>query len=671
MKEYSCRTLQDAFFRQISTTEFELGNRFFRRQISLADGNFRTIAMVGENSLRLCGKNPKELDLSFYGDRCSFAEMKYSSEFVSATVKKASELEPAHLEVTFCIKEGRQQMTIFRTFFLYPGFPALSMQNCVSMQVEPNVFWNTRPGLRKEYEGHFPPGVFPEGCVESMRLADGFLPEECIEFHARTDFCDKQVERRRAAGRFLNGNLLTFADKNGHGMTWLQEAPCSEDRRDLTSYDFRRNGRMFYSCGWGVFPGEMQPGKWYDSYRTTLLIHPAGDSDAAVRRYLRFRADCERDLVITVNPWGCGKFYARLSEQFLLDEIQASGECGTDLYQVDDGWQGGGTLSDLAGKNTLIDIGSFWKISPKFWNSDFSVPLEHAKKNNVELALWCAPTNNISYADWKKFADILYDFHTKYGINVFKLDGVTFRTHAAEKNFESMLQLLNRRSNGKIRFNFDVTYGQRGGYFRFREYGSIFLENRYLCHPHGLGYHPERTLRNIWRHAHWLPTQKLQIECPWPGDINRDFYRKKGESFPDVYPWEYWLAIPMISAPLLWFAPSTLPAKDRKTCKKMMEMNRTLRPYLKNADVIPVGDEPTGSSVSGFLVRGDHAGFLILFREKDCKTAVTTLAFPGLPADIEWKKFYGDAILSASGEQITINWKSAAPSFMIYTWKTK
>lgn len=34
-----------------------------------------------------------------------------------------------------------------------------------------------------------------------------------------------------------------------------------------------------------------------------------------------------------------------------------------------------------------------------------------------------------------------------------------FRTDAAEKNFENMLQFLNRQSNGKIRFNFDVTYG--------------------------------------------------------------------------------------------------------------------------------------------------------------------------------------------------------------------
>lgn len=666
MKTKTAWTLKDAFCRRISETDFELGNRFFLRKITLKDGCFRTIGFAGPDSLPLGRKNPRELDLSFYGDRCSFREMKYASGFVSATVKKATELEPAHLEATFFVREDRQQTTILRTFFLYPGYPAFSVQNRIRMMVEPNVFWNTRPGLRKESEKHFPPGVFPEGCVDSICLAGGFHPEQCIEFHARTDFCDDPVEPH-TPGRLMNGNLLTFSDGNGHGLTWLQEAPCSEDRRDLTGYDFRRDGKMFYSCGWGVFPGGMRPGKWYRSYRTTLLIHPAGSQREAVRDYLRFRTGTGRDLKITVNPWGCGKFAQRLNADFLLDELKAAGECGTELYQIDDGWQAGGTLADLSGKNTRIDIGSFWKIAPRFWNGSFSVPRSFAEKHDVELALWCAPTNNIAYADWRKFAEILLDFHRKYGIRIFKLDGVTFRTDEAEENFEAMVRFLNRRSNGDIRFNFDVTYGQRGGYFRFLEYGSIFLENRYLCHPHGLGYHPERTLRNLWRLAHWIPSQKLQIEVPWPGDINREFYLKKGESFPDEYPWAYWLAIPLTAAPLLWFSPSSLPDHDRAECRKMTDLYRQLRPLLVGSDISPVGELPSGSSVAGFLVRGDKAGFLILFREKDCKTAVSELALRGLPAGITWKKISGDARLTASDSRITVHWKSS-PSFSIYIW---
>ena len=295
------------------------------------------------------------------------------------------------------------------------------------------------------------------------------------------------------------------------------------------------------------------------------------------------------------------------------------------------------------------------------------MPRSFAEKHGVELALWCAPTNNIAYADWRKFAAILLDFHRKYGIRVFKLDGVTFRTDEAEENFEAMVRFLNRRSNGNIRFNFDVTYGQRGGYFRFLEYGSIFLENRYLCHPHGLGYHPERTLRNLWRLAHWVPTQKLQIEVPWPGDINREFYLKKGESFPDSYPWAYWLAIPLTASPLLWFSPSSLPDQDRAECRKMMNLYRQLRPLLAGSDVSPVGELPSGSSVTGFLVRGKQAGFLLLFREKDCKTAVSELSLAGLPAGIKWEKISGNARMAASDSRITVHWKSS-PSFSIYTW---
>ncbi|MBQ7208733.1 MAG: hypothetical protein IJS01_13120 [Lentisphaeria bacterium] len=452
-------------------------------------------------------------------------------------------------------------------------------------------------------------------------------------------------------------------------MTWFQEAPCSEDRRDLTGYDFRRSGKMIFSCGWGVFPGEIRPGKWYRSYRTTLLAHPSGDSGKAVRSYLRFRMGTVRDLVITANPWGCGDFLERLNAGFLLKELDAAGKCGIELYQIDDGWQEGGTLSDLSGKNTRIDIGTFWKIGQRFWDGDFSVPRDFAKAHGVELALWCAPTNNIAYADWRKFADILLDFHRKYGIDVFKLDGVTLRTNAAEENFESMLRYLNRKSQGKIRFNLDVTYGQRGGYFRFLEYGSIFLENRYLCYPNGPGYHPERTLRNLWRLAHWLPAQKLQIEVPWPGDINRDFYLKKGESFPDDYPWEYWLAIPLTAAPLLWFAPSALTDSDRTVCRKMTALYRQLRPFLADADVLPVGEVPSGHSITGFLVNRGNGGFLILFREKSCEDSVAELSLPELPPRTVWERISGDAVATVSGNRIEINWK-ASPSFAVYTWKS-
>lgn len=37
-----------------------------------------------------------------------------------------------------------------------------------------------------------------------------------------------------------------------------------------------------------------------------------------------------------VNPWGCGRFKEYISEQFLIDEMKASGEIGADYYQIDD-----------------------------------------------------------------------------------------------------------------------------------------------------------------------------------------------------------------------------------------------------------------------------------------------------------------------------------------------
>lgn len=164
-----------------------------------------------------------------------------------------------------------------------------------------------------------------------------------------------------------------------------------------------------------------------------------------------------------------------------------------------------------------------------------------------------------------------------------------------------------------------------------------------------------------------MPTQKLQIEVPWPGDINRDFYRKKGESFPDEYPWDYWLAIPLVAAPLLWFAPSALPNDDRMKCRGMMELYRKLRLMLLEADVLPVGSPPSGSSVTGFLARGRKAGFLVLFREKNSCDAVVEISLPGLPDNMEWRRVVGDAEMTVEGSHLTFCWK-ASPGFAIYSW---
>jgi hypothetical protein len=200
---------------------------------------------------------------------------------------------------------------------------------------------------------------------------------------------------------------------------------------------------------------------------------------------------------------------------------------------------------------------------------------------------------------------------------MFKVDAVKIRTKEAENNLEKLVKSLRERSNGKIFFNFDTTNGQRPGYFMFLEYGNIFLENRYVCHGWGVGYHPENTLNNLWRLSKYMRPQVLQIEVPNPEDINYEFYEQKQRLAPDTYPTDYWLAIAMFSNPLVWLAPSNLSPESKKTFRQMLDLHIKYREKIFNGEILPIGAEPDGNSITGFMSYddSDNSGMLIVYRE--------------------------------------------------------
>ena len=79
------------------------------------------------------------------------------------------------------------------------------------------------------------------------------------------------------------------------------------------------------------------------------------------------------------------------------------------------------------------------------------------------------------------------------------------------------------------------------------------------------------------------------------------------------------MAVAFCGNPLLWFAPSLVPAEQQALCRRMMELHKQYRDQLFACEIFPVGDMPTGSSLTGFTAKKDDgtAEFLVLFREKD------------------------------------------------------
>ncbi|MBR2374509.1 MAG: hypothetical protein IKA87_09810, partial [Lentisphaeria bacterium] len=420
-----------------------------------------------------------------------------------------------------------------------------------------------------------------------------------------------------------NGNLLFCEDENGQGFMILQEAPPSTERREIEPYDFRKTDKGdIISSGWGVTPAEVGHEETFVSYRNAVgIYHNAAEKDKLLKDYCRTRFNYGKERYgIVCNAWGCGNFGQRITPEFLDAEVRAAAECGADSYQVDDNWQNG-TLGDLCYRAKDVVLRQFWGINPeKVKDGSFDSLVETARQSGIELALWIAPSFSKEFRDHREFADLILDFHRRYGFDLFKIDGALFSSYRAEQNFEKLLRTVRSETNNRIFCNLDVTAGMRGGYFKLLEYGNLFLENRYACHMWGLGYHPVRTLRNVWNLAKYVRLQYLQIEVPYFGDVRDEFYISRNEIDPNVYSWDYWFAIAFFANPLLWFAPSSLKREDRAAAAVMTALHKKYREEIFAGTISPVGDEPGADSLSGLVSRlNGRDEFMVLFRGHDAE----------------------------------------------------
>ena len=601
---------QDCFM-EADESRLILGNSRIRRTLDLTAGMPKTVSLRDAAGTDYASADKAEEDLSFMGlNGCGCDGIRWEVESVSAEALEDPVFDAPQMRVALVMREPVQDIVLTRFFAVYPGFPVMAVWNTLRSAVMPQVYWSHR-ALERDWNWT---DDMRESHVDSIRLTSAFTEFESVKFRARTDLHDDLVFHLKPENGFADGNLLFASSADGNCVFYLQEAPPSEERRDMEKHDFRIADGTVYSCCWGVHPSEITPDKTYQSVRNVIAVCRTEERTAVLREYLRLRFPLELlHCSVTVNPWGCGQFPKLVSESFLKEELRAAAECGATHYQIDDSWQEGGSLGEMIVKNRHMEP-AFWDVSQERLNGTFAPLIECAKEVGIEPSLWVAPSSNAEYRDWRAFLAVLMRLHRTYGFNIFKIDGVRIRSYESEENLENLLKEARKQSNGKIFFNLDTTSGQRPGYFRMLEYGNIFLQNRYVCHMWGCGYHPEKTLRSLWKLSHYMRSQMLQIEIPYIGDINPEFYADKPFGSPDAYPWRYWMAVAMFANPLLWFTPSRIRPEERAELRSMMELHRRYRDEIFSGDIVPVGSEPDGKSITGF-----HAtsGFLILYRERN------------------------------------------------------
>ncbi len=621
-----------------------IANSALVRRLDLSLNAPRTVSLKNAAGYEFASPDKLRADLSFIG-----LNQPHNPQTPWTLPKLVAEPPAAGdgVRVRLNMFEPISESCYIRDYVIYPDLPVIAIENAIQTRVKPNLCW-TRRGKYARWQQESSCRAMAESCADGLRLAPEVNSHHAVEFFANTDGNRTLVAHHPATeATHLNGNLLFCVTDEGAGFAYLQEAPPSSERRDYEAYDFRLEGRELFSCNWGIHPAEMRPDQCYHGYRHVLLLfnHPA-EAERILKRYLRLRfPDTPGHApAVTVNPWGCGNYPQRFSLAFTKAEIAAAAEIGADQYQIDDGWQAGQTLAELSRRNRHVKP-EFWDIADSIGGEAGMADLARsARDHGIQLGLWFAPSFPIEYRDWEWMGKYLVELFRRYHIADYKIDAMKLRTYEAEANIRRLFSLAQRESDGKIRFDLDITNGQRGGYFMLQEYGRIFLENRFMNHSGTLAYSPEIILNNLWNLARYLNIQTLQIEIPNPEDFDPVRYEP---SLPDPreYAIEYWAAIALFANPLLWYTPSTMSAALRRRLRMMMDWHHQLRPALLRGTVFPVGAEPDGKSLTGFRLEDETetSTHLLLFRERHCET--TTFA----DNSVDWQLLAGNGKISESG----------------------
>ena len=567
--------------------------------------------------------------------------------------RRADVLYPQRVEVEVRMRDPVRRADYCRIYRLFPGLPVIGVENAVRSEVSPALYHSPR---MRAANGADPAHL--ESIGDALTLSAPSRKTGVV-IYGRTDYSDLRCEEFAVDSECCRANLVYADFRDGSGIGFLQEAPPSDERRDYAEHDFRFVGERIVSCAWGVEPTALRPGVRVRGYVNYLFGYADPGERARIVKRLRAYLDpfARNASAILVNPWGCGRYYDLADEDFTLREIDAAAEIGATHYQLDDGWQQFGRLSDLSRRNRALDAGSDWAVSQERFHGSLRRAAERARQRGIALGLWLAPSYNREYRDWRQMLDVVLDMYRRYDVRHFKIDAVRLRSSEAEANLRAFFAAARRRSGGNIVFDLDITNGQRSGLCMFGEFGPVFMENRYATRDGVIAYHPERLLRNLWKIGRHLPLNHIQIEVPYPGDANAEF-RKNNASALD-YPLEYWALLAFAGEPLWWFAPSLVAPADRRRLKRLAELFRRFRRHVPAPEVHVLGPVPDGGAFCAFRMY-DFAvrrGAWLCFREARSATAEAEFSLPFAPAGDAPTVAFGAGIVartSAGGLRVAL-----------------
>jgi len=620
---------QDHCYSRLQGDTLTIGNSLIARKLIWNNGNLITYSLIDITANQAWFNKTKSPDFQITKNIPNATNATYTSKEVKETTT-----QPGYLETTVSFTFGT--LDVKRVFRIFNNCPAIACDTYLKGKLTGMVSedaTNLADKKNIEFTEDMKAGQMAP-ILDQLKL-DGFhWQSKTVEFFDVTDWNNNLVVEKRFIPYRKNshrGNLL-FAhnQEKGAGFFFLKEAPGSSVQLAYRGLDFTTEFGHFILTGLGLTQNDIKESEWTKTYTAVIGTYAGTELEQlkALRSYQKNIRKLlpQRDEMVMMNTWGDRSQDSKVNEKFSLLEVERAAQLGITHFQIDDGWQLGKSPNSAVAKGSFKNIWDnpdYWKPDPQKYPNGLHSIVKRGKELGIEICLWFNPSVQHDYADWEKDALAMAKLYDEYGIKTFKIDGLAIPTKQAEINLIKLFDKVLALTDNKVVFNLDATAGRRGGYHMLTQYGNIFLENRYTDWQN---YYPYWTLRNLWQLSKYVPAEKLQIEFlnKWrnAGKYGKDPFA------PANYSFEYLFASTMAGQPLAWFEGTGLPDEALKI-NKLITAYKKVQHDFHAGTILPIGEEPSGKSWTGFQSLNKQQGYFIFFREHNLnKTGIVETWLP-------------------------------------------
>ncbi len=640
---------RQAYARLEGDSVLVVGNALIERRFEWNGGNLKTLSLENKETGIIHRAVKPVPDFVFTKD----ADKPGHDGRMSMEPVKATATTPEHLRIR--VEYAINGLDIRRDYLLWENVPAIACHTSLrcSTDGETSGIIDSKDGNENAADRRnieFTADMVTsskDAILDRINLKGAHFHAKAVEFSDITDWYDNLVWERdiisyRKTG--YRGNLLFVRDgADGNGFFFLKEAPTSAVQLSYGRGDFTADFGQFAVTGNGLSAKDLGK-EWTRAYSVVTGVF--GDTEFSALKALRtyqkqIRSPRDgRDEMVMMNTWGDRSQDTKVNEKFCLEELQMASRLGISHFQIDDGWQEGKSPNSALAKGSFRNIWDnpdYWKPAKDKYPDGLNPIMRKAEELGIEIGLWFNPSVQNDFKDWEKDAEAVLALYREYGIKIFKIDGLTINNKEGEVNLRKFFDTVVEASNGDIMFNLDATASRRGGYHMFNEYGNIFLENRYTDWQN---YYPYRTLRNLWQLSRYVPAERIQIEF-----LNK---WRNAESYgddifaPSAYDFPYLFATSMAAQPLAWMEAHNLPEEAYGIAPLIREYRKIAADFHKGI-ILPIGDEPSGRSWTGFQsVTSDTEGYLLVYRELNPSETGRLKTFFPEGAKVSLKRILGE-----------------------------